>query len=333
MARLAFVAALLLIPTVVCGAPRVIRVATVAPEGTAWAREIHAFAREVESATHGDVRVKMYFGGIAGGEAEMEERVRRGHLDGVISGGMFCSRIAPSLRVLRVIGLLRDRREAIYLINRLRPAISRESEGNGFVDLGVALIGMDLLFSRHPVRALADLQHGTYWIWDLDDMVQKQLGEMGIHLVPAPLPEAAALFESGRSDGFFTVPGAALAFQWSAQAKYAAPLAYTALPGCAFVTKRVFDELPFDTQQSIRSAGAKLQARFNDVTDVQDAALLGSLFARQGLVLAPADGRLRVEFFKAAAEAVKKLGAQLVAPALLKQATLILDELRASPSR
>jgi TRAP-type C4-dicarboxylate transport system substrate-binding protein len=306
--------------------------ATVAPEGTAWAREIHAFARNVEDETHGEVHVKMYFGGIAGGETEMESHISRGRLDGIVSGGMFCSRMAPSLRALRVIGLLHDRREAFHLINRLRPAISREYESNGFIALGIALVGMDLLFSRSPVHTLADLQRNAYWIWDLDDAVQKQLREMGVRVVPAPLPDASQLYESGRADGFLTVPGAALAFQWSTQAKYAVALNYTALPGCAVVTQRVFDQLSPESRQAIRGAGAKLEARFNDVTDAQDQALLGHLFARQGLVFT-IDDRFRAEFFGAAAKAAQRLGAQLVPPELLVQAKQILDDFRAATSR
>jgi TRAP-type C4-dicarboxylate transport system substrate-binding protein len=180
---------------------------------------------------------------------------------------------------------------------------------------------------------MADLHRGAYWIWDLEHTTQKQLSAMGVELVPAPLPAAARLYESGRVDGFFTVPGAALAFQWSALARYAAPLGYAALPGCALVTQRAFDELPFEARQAMRSAGAKLQARFDDVTETQDAALLGGLFARQGLVSTPVSERFRAEFFGAATEASHRLGAELVPPELLRQATAILTEYRKRPGR
>jgi TRAP-type C4-dicarboxylate transport system substrate-binding protein len=263
----------------------------------------------------------------------MYDRVRRGQLDGVVSGGMFCSHVAPSLRILRVLGLVHNGREAIYVINRLRPMLSREFEQNGFVDLGIALVGMDLLFSRTPVLSLDDMRRDTYWIWDADDMLIQQLTAMGIKLSPAPLPAAAALYESGRVAGFSTVPGAALAFQWSAQARHAAPLGYTALPGCAIVTQRAFDELPFDARQAIRAAGAKLQARFDGVTETQDAALLGGLFARQGLQTRPVSDRFREEFYAAAAATVKNLGAQLVPPELLRETTRILSEYRAQAGR
>ncbi len=84
----------------------VIRMATVAPDGTSWARELKAFDREVQTVTHGQVRVKWYFGAIAGGEDEVKERIERNQLDGAASGGMMCQRVAPSMRVTRVMGEL-----------------------------------------------------------------------------------------------------------------------------------------------------------------------------------------------------------------------------------
>src|SRR4051794_39797241 len=78
--------------------PRILRLGTIAPDGTAWAREFNTFAREVETETGKQVKVKWYFGGIAGDESEMLERVRRGQLDGAASGGPLCERLSPSLR-------------------------------------------------------------------------------------------------------------------------------------------------------------------------------------------------------------------------------------------
>ena len=330
----ALLVAALCVPTLpAAAAGRVFRIATVAPDGTAWAHEIRAFARDVESATAGEVRVKLYLGGIAGDEVEMEDRLRRGQLDGIISGGGLCERLAPSVRALRVIGMVRGPREALYLINRLQPTLAREAAKNGLVLLGVGLVGMDLLFSRTPVRSLADLRRGTFWIWEVEDVVAAQLAAMGVKLVRAPLSAAAGLYESGRVDGMFTVPGAALAFQWSALTRYATPLAYAALPGCAVLTERAFDELPFETRQAVRAAGAKLQARFDGVTEAQDAALLGGLFARQGLTMTAVSERFRRDFFAAAARAAQQLGERLVPASLVQEATQILAEHRAHPTR
>ncbi|MGZ3405855.1 MAG: hypothetical protein ACXVAN_05380, partial [Polyangia bacterium] len=52
----------------------VLRFATIAPDGTEWARLSRNFAREVEQGTDGEVQIKWYFGGIAGDEKEMIAR-------------------------------------------------------------------------------------------------------------------------------------------------------------------------------------------------------------------------------------------------------------------
>ena len=71
--------------------PPALRFGTLVPDGTAWARELKAFAREVEDVAH--QRIKFYWGGIAGDEREMIARIKRGQLDG--AAGAVC---APSWR-------------------------------------------------------------------------------------------------------------------------------------------------------------------------------------------------------------------------------------------
>lgn len=78
--------------------PVTLRLATVAPDGTGWARELKAFGREISTSTHDDVLIKWYMSGIAGDELQSHERVQRDQLDGILSGGMLCQRLAPSMR-------------------------------------------------------------------------------------------------------------------------------------------------------------------------------------------------------------------------------------------
>jgi TRAP-type C4-dicarboxylate transport system substrate-binding protein len=92
-----------------------LRMAAVAPEGSEWARELHATSREVATATGGEVQIKWYLGGIAGDELAALARVRRGQLDGM-GGASFCVRLAPSLRALQVFELGAQSRD---LVDRL----------------------------------------------------------------------------------------------------------------------------------------------------------------------------------------------------------------------
>src|SRR4051812_13782613 len=59
-----------------------LRFATLAPEGTAWAREFLAAARDTELFSDGELKIRWVFGGIAGDENMVPMRMRRGQIDG-----------------------------------------------------------------------------------------------------------------------------------------------------------------------------------------------------------------------------------------------------------
>ena len=79
-----------------------LRLATAAPDGTAWARQLKMTSDGIVAASKGALHVKWYFGGIAGDEMETIDRMAKGQLDGIASGGPLCEKIAPTMRVLGI---------------------------------------------------------------------------------------------------------------------------------------------------------------------------------------------------------------------------------------
>jgi TRAP-type C4-dicarboxylate transport system substrate-binding protein len=306
----------------------VVRMAAVAPEGTAWAHELRAVSDEVDRATEGRVKVKWYFGGITGDDVQSGERIRRGQLDGVASGGMLCMRLAPSMRVLRSLGLFQSREESAYVMGRLKPVLDKEFQAKGFTNLVEVGLGADVLFTRDAVRSLADLRKQRLWIWDLDEVLALELPVLGVHGVPWPLSDARAGFESGKYEGFIGLPTAALAFQWATLVNHVTDLRLGFLSGCLIVASRTFDALPIEGQNAFRHAAAKLQARVEDVGREQDRALLSGLFARQGMKADPVDATFRAEFFAAARQARERLGEKLVPASLLHSVEGMLADFR-----
>jgi TRAP-type C4-dicarboxylate transport system substrate-binding protein len=302
--------------------------AAIAPEGTSWARELKAFARDVHAGTSGALQIKWYLGGIAGDELAAVARVQKGQLDGA-AGAIFCGQLAPSLRVARVPGLFYDREEPFYVIGRLRAAVDAEFRKSGFTNLGEGGFGSDALFLRGPLKSVAELLAARLWVWNLDVVWPSQLSAMGGHPVPSSLEDAARAFEEQRTDGFIAVPTAALAYQWSSRTHYYADLDAAWLIGCMVMSNTTFDSLPLDQQQAVRTASAKFFVRFNDLGRTTDAALLGGLFEKQGLKKLVVNEHFRDEFRAAARAAYPKLAADLVSPELLKRVEGWLAEHRA----
>ena len=326
--RLGLFLTLALLAAPVRADPAVIRIATVAPEGSAWAREIAAWRREVESGAGGVVRLKIYYSGIAGDEFTVIQRIRRDQLDGGI-GSESCTRLGPSMRVSRIVGLFQSREESAYAMTRLKPVLDQEFLRAGFVNLGEATLGPEVLFTRQPVRSMAELRRTRLWVWDLDETLQTEAAALSLKTVPRPVYQAARAYDDGAIDGFIAIPSGALAFQWTAQARYLEDLRISFRQGCVFLSSRVFDPLPLEVQRRIRSATAKLRARMEDLGRRQDDALLGGLLARQGLKTVAVSERFRSEFFDLARDARVRLGGRIVSEKLLQTVLSWLADFRA----
>jgi TRAP-type C4-dicarboxylate transport system substrate-binding protein len=307
----------------------VLRLATVAPDGTAWARELKAFSRDLEVQTQGELSAKWYFGGIAGDDVQVGERIQRGQLDGVASGGMLCQALSPSMRVMRVQGVFQNRDEGAYVLSRLTSTLSDEFARSGYTLLTLSGLGPEVVFLRRPVHSFEELRKTNMWRWNIDEIGVDSSREMGMSVVAMPLEDAARAYDEGKVDGFFGIPTAALAFQWSARPLYLMDLHTSYLWGCLAVTSRAFAKLPADQQQALRASGAKLSRRFEEVGHQQDDALLNGLFARQGVRSIAVDPQLQRDFLGAAHDARERMGEKLLPHAVLEKVLALLADYRA----
>ncbi|MCU1280802.1 MAG: TRAP-type C4-dicarboxylate transport system, substrate-binding protein, partial [bacterium] len=313
--------------------PVTLRFATAAPDGTAWARLFRAMGRDIAADSEGAVTTKWYFGGIAGSELQTLDRLKRNQLDAVMSGGMLCMKLSPSMRVLRLLGLFQSRDEASYVLGRLRTTIDQEFAASGFHNVGEAGLGSDMMFTRAPVNSIADMRKTRFWFWDLDEAMRAQLAALGVPAVGLPVEDAGRAFEDKRVDGFLAVPAAALAYQWSAAVPYLSQLRLGFLPGCMVMTNHAWDGLTVAEREAVTGAAAKFQARLEELGRSQDAELLGTLFARQGLKQTAVSAGFASEFFEAARAARDSVRDKLIPGELIDRVTGWVADLRVEAPR
>ncbi|MCU1279489.1 MAG: TRAP-type C4-dicarboxylate transport system, substrate-binding protein [bacterium] len=305
-----------------------LKIGTVVPDGTGYAREMKALARDVETETHGALRLKFYTGGIAGDELEMMERIRRGQLDGALSAGMACETVAPSMRVARIPGIFQTWPETSYVLGRIRPILDAEAQHNGFRYLGEAIVGPSIIFSRKAVATMRDVQQTRFWIWDIDRMLSTVLPAMSVPVAPSPIADAIGAYEQKRVDGFITPAVAALGFQWSTAARYYTDLRMGFVVGCLIISNRAFDALPLPEQQAIKLASAKMKLRIEQLGRSQEEQLLHGLFQKQGLKPVTVDAATRVAFFEAAHAARDRAATKLVPSDLIARVLAMLADFR-----
>jgi TRAP-type C4-dicarboxylate transport system substrate-binding protein len=306
-----------------------LRIATAAPDGTSWANTFNSFARDISKQTHGEIELKFYFGGIAGDEMEVYDLVKAGKLDGVVSGGPMCRKVAPSMRVLDVVGLFQNQEEATHVLNELRPTLDKESHDNGFALLATGSLGPIIMFSREPITSMADLQKARLWTWDLNGVFIKEATEMKVPIVGTSLTEAQKAYDAKRTDGFVTTPVAALAFQWYTGTKYITDLRTGYLMGCMLFREATLDKLSPEQQKLLRTAAVKVGVKIDADNRRMDQKLLGGTYERLGLKMSPVSKKFRAEFFEAARAVRQGLGENLLPRAILDKVAQLLADYRA----
>jgi TRAP-type C4-dicarboxylate transport system substrate-binding protein len=279
-----------------------LRIGTMVPDGTAWARELKAFGREVEDNAH--QRIKFYWGGISGDEKAEVARIKRGQLDG-IAGASVCAELSPSLKVTRLQGIFPNREVAERLVHKI-PNMEEEFRKQGFVFLGVGGMGPSVVFSRSRISTWEELTKARLWRWDLDDVAFKQNRMMGLNIVPMSIESAAEAFDAGKLDGFVALAASALAFQWHSRAPNILPLEVDYLNACVLISIPAFEALPIETQKVIRAAGAKLQHRMELVGHDVDRAVMSGALVGKGIHAWPVPPAMRDQFQKAARETAAK---------------------------
>jgi TRAP-type C4-dicarboxylate transport system substrate-binding protein len=310
--------------------PIVLRYSTPAPEGTGWARELRAYAADFAAATHGAFNIKWYFGAVTGDEFETLDRIRKGQLDAIGSGGMGCEQIMPSISVTRLLGVFQSREEAFHVAQTLRSVFEEEARKNGFELLALNGMGADVVFLRDSVRNLDELRKVKLWRWDLDKTGTAMATLLGLKIKPLPLPDAAAAYDHGELQGFMSVPAAALAFQWSARAHYVLDLKTGFLEGCLLISSRTFGKLTAEQQASLRETSTKLGLRWESFGRDQDALLLGGVLSKQGVKVLRASESFRAQFFNEAGAVRERLVQQNVIPRpLLERVMQVLADYRA----
>ena len=232
-----------------------IRIATLAPKGSSWAKEMEKGAHEIETRTQGRVKVKYFFSAQQGDEHDVIRKMKLGQLDGAALTAIGLGIIDGNLRVNDLPMLYDNEAQVDYVRDHMAADLDAVIRKDGYVWLGWGDVGWAFVYSNTPITSRADLKQVKMWVWTDDPSMRALWGRLGVNAVPLNLPDVYPQLQTGLIDGCYGSPLAAVAFQWFTKVKYATamPVAYTI--GALVVRAEVFDRLSPADQKVVREVG------------------------------------------------------------------------------
>ncbi|MFC1837848.1 TRAP transporter substrate-binding protein DctP, partial [Thermodesulfobacteriota bacterium] len=173
------------------------KIASLAPEGSVWAKRFRDFAREVEVKSNNEIGFKIYAGGVMGDDRAMYRKMRVGQLNG---GGFTMTGISefvPDFRILGIPFLFNTYDEVDYVKSRLMPRFEEEFDKNGMALLAMTEVGFVYTMSTTPIRTLAELKQSKAWAPEGDPISMVLLETVGVTPIPLSIPDVLASLQTG----------------------------------------------------------------------------------------------------------------------------------------
>ena len=177
-----------------------LKIATIAPDGSHWMREMRAAAAEIKERTGGGVEIKFFPGGVMGNDAQVLRKIRIGQLHG---GAFTAGGLAERYGALNLYGvplLFRSLDEVDHVRGLLDPVLKRGLEEAGFVSFGFIEGGFANLLSNHPVRGIDDLRRRKVWVPEGDPISFVAMESLGLSPVVLPVTDVLTGLQTGLLD-------------------------------------------------------------------------------------------------------------------------------------
>ena len=201
-------------------AKTVLKIASLAPEGSVWMKLMRQGAQQVEQRTQGRVGFKFYPGGVMGDDQSVLRKIRIGQLHGgaVTAGGL--ATVYPDAQIYSLPFLFQSPQEVDYVRSRMDAQILAGLEKNGFVSFGVAEGGFVYLMADKPVRSTEDLKPQKVWIPRGDVISHAVYQTGGISPIALPTADVLTALQTGLINTVSTSPIGTLALQWHTKIRY-----------------------------------------------------------------------------------------------------------------
>ena len=247
-----------------------IKLGSIAPANSPWDNVLRGLSADWERITEGNVKLRVFSGGIVGDDESMIRKMRIGQLDAAAMPGGGIARIYSGIMALSSPMLFRNNNEFRFVLNEMIPHLEAELENKGFIGLSWSPIGWAHFFSREPFITNSDLQKQKLWIFDAEPIEVRAWLSAGFDVVPLPTTEVMTALQSGMIDAYVTSPMSAASFQWFGITPHMNDMLFAPIIGGIVITKRTWNRIPARYRKELKETARKASQQLSEQSQKAD---------------------------------------------------------------
>jgi TRAP-type C4-dicarboxylate transport system substrate-binding protein len=309
-----------------------IKFATLAPEGTTSMNIMREYVKAVEDATQGDIKFKIYPGGVSGDERDMLRKIRIGQLHSAGFTGVGLGEILPEIRILDAPFLFNNYQEVDHITAKLFDYFAQKFEEQGYILLGWAEVGFVYMFSNQPINSFEDIIGIKMWMWEGDPIAEATFKSLQLNPIPLSITDVLTSLQTNLINGVYVAPYYCMALQWHTKTKYMLQLPLADSNGAVLLDKKIFDKLSEAQQAILKTLSMKYFDKLTRLSREDNEKSLDLIKSTGIKFTSIHDHEELTKFYQAGKNARRNLVGKLFSKELLEEVENSLEKFRLSES-
>ena len=242
----------------------VIKMATLAPEGTEWHGLLVELGQRWQKATKGEIRLRIYPSGVVGDERDMIRKMRIGQIQGAAISNEGMTEINPYFSSFYMPLLYQSYDEVDFVRGRLSNDLHQQTEKNGFKLLAMVDVGWAYWFSSEPIFTPEDLKNNKIFIWAGDYKSAQLYEKHGYQPIPLAMTDVLSGLQTGLITSIGFNPMYALSQQLFGIADNMLDMKWGNLTAAIIIDLRTWNRINVDNQNLMMEIANQIGKGFQE---------------------------------------------------------------------
>jgi len=187
-------------------AQRIIKIASMVPENTAWGGALNRMAAEWTQACSGQVVFQIFHNGVAGAELDVLRKLKLNQIQGAVFSSVGLAAISQEVMTLSVPFMIRTDDELDVVLSSAKDDLERLMTSKGFQVLAWARAGWVRVFSKAPVHVPADLKRMKLGTIAGQNELMQAFKTMGYQMIPVDITEMVISLNNNMIEAVYQSP-------------------------------------------------------------------------------------------------------------------------------
>jgi TRAP-type C4-dicarboxylate transport system substrate-binding protein len=236
-----------------------IKLATLAPRGSAYYKSLMRLRDEWRKRSNGRVNLVIYADGKLGGESDTVGLMGLNSIQASLLTAVGLSEIEPGTEGLQSLPMgFHDLEEVDYVGRKLQPLLEKRLAAKGFVVLFWSDAGWVHFFTQKPLRTPDELKRMKMFTWAGSPETVRLYKAAGFNVVPLETSDIIPSLQTGMINAVPAPPVFALATQLDTRAPYMLQINWAPLVGACVIRKATWESLPANLRPALLDAARRI---------------------------------------------------------------------------